>query len=227
MELAVTHRSFIAEHPGTESNERLEFLGDAVVGLSVTDYSYDAYDDLPEGELAKLRASVVNTANLASVAADIGLGDLLHLGKGEDSSGGRQKESILADAFEALIGAVFIDGGWDSARAVTLRLLRQSIAASARRPGGEDYKTRLQELASVMHLPGPTYRLSATGPDHDRLFTAVALVGGQPFGQGTGTSKKRAEQQAAEAAWHALASHRMSGALADFAAADTEEVHHG
>lgn len=204
MELALTHRSFIAENPGHDSNERLEFLGDSVVGLAVTSYSYDNYGDLPEGELAKLRASVVNTSSLASVAESMNLGAMLRLGKGEDSSGGREKESILADVFEAIIGAVFVDGGWEPARDSALFLLEETILESSRRPGGEDFKTRLQELTSVLNLPAPTYRLAATGPDHDRRFSAVAFVEGENFGEGRGTSKKRAEQAAAEAAWQVL-----------------------
>ena len=200
----MTHRSYIAENPGSESNERLEFLGDSVVGLAVTDFAYNTYSHLPEGELAKLRASVVNTFSLATVAREMQLGELLRLGKGEASSGGRQKESILADCFEAVIGAVFVDGGWESARAAALNLLSDVILESALRPGGEDFKTRLQELTSSLDLPGPTYRLSASGPDHDRRFAAIALVGGDEYGQGEGTSKKRAEQAAAEAAWYLL-----------------------
>ena len=219
----MTHRSFIAENPGNESNERLEFLGDSVVGLAVTDYTYEAYSDLPEGELAKLRASVVNTSSLASVARSIHLGPMLRLGKGEDSSGGRTKESILADAFEAVVGAVFVDGGWQAAKPVSLNLLHDAILASARRPGGEDFKTRLQELASYLDLPGPTYRLTASGPDHDRRFAAIAFIGNEPCGEGAGTSKKRAEQAAAEAAW-TLLSERDSdnGAPTTFAEASEE-----
>ncbi len=208
VELAVTHRSYIAEHPGSESNERLEFLGDSVVGLAVTDHTYEAYPDLPEGELAKLRASVVNTTSLANIARGIGLGELLRLGKGEASSGGREKESILADCFEAVIGAVFVDGEWDAARTCALALLGPTILESSVRPGGEDFKTRLQELTSQLDLPGPTYRLVASGPDHDRRFEAVALVAKEECGTGAGTSKKRAEQAAAEAAWNLLSERR-------------------
>ncbi len=205
----MTHRSYIAEHPGNDSNERLEFLGDSVVGLAVTDYTYNTYSDLPEGELAKLRASVVNTSNLASVAHEMNLGSMLRLGKGEATSGGRLKGSILADCFEAVIGAVFIDGGWEAARSAALHLLCHSIHQSAVRPGGEDFKTRLQELASNLDLPGPVYRLSASGPDHDRRFVALAYLGSEMAGEGWGTSKKRAEQAAAQAAWNLLSEREL------------------
>lgn len=219
----MTHRSYIAENPGCDSNERLEFLGDSVVGLAVTDYTYNTYSDLPEGELAKLRASVVNTSNLAAVAQRMNLGSLLRLGKGEASSGGREKESILADCFEAIIGAVFVDGGWEAARAAALHLLGDSILHSAVRPGGEDFKTRLQELVSNLELPAPTYRLSASGPDHNRRFSALAFVGSDQCGQGEGTSKKRAEQAAAEAAWHLLSERELGQPTRPPAAVANEE----
>jgi ribonuclease-3 len=172
----------------------------------VTHFIHEHYPDLPEGQLAKLRASVVNTATLAEVAKRIGIGPRLLLGKGEDQSGGREKESILADAFEAILGAVFLDGGWEQARSVVLDLLRDDITHGAQRPGRQDYKTRLQELAAERNLGPPTYQLSATGPDHDRRFAAIAMIDGVPTGAGSGTSKKRAEQDAARVAWQALAS---------------------
>ncbi len=221
--MALTHRSYIAENPGSESNERLEFLGDSVVGLAVTDSTYSTYATLPEGELAKLRASVVNTTSLANVARDMGLGALLRLGKGEATSGGREKESILADCFEAVIGAVFVDGGWQAARSAALALLSDQILESSVRPGGEDFKTRLQELTSNLSLPGPTYRLTASGPDHDRRFLATAYVGNDECGEGRGTSKKRAEQSAAEAAWNLLSSRHRGDAVAPLAAEAIEE----
>ena len=204
LELSLTHRSYCAENANTESNERLEFLGDAVLGLAVTDHIYVNYPDLAEGELAKLRASVVNTAALADRAIELGLGGILRLGKGEDSSGGREKESILADGFEAVIGAIHQDAGWETSRAVVLDLLMDEISAGSERPGGQDYKTRLQELTAELGLGPPSYEITATGPDHDRQFNAVAVVDGQGFGGGEGTSKKRAEQGAAATAWHAL-----------------------
>ncbi len=202
--LALTHRSHCAETLDSEPNERLEFLGDAVLGLAVTDFIYANYPNLPEGQLAKLRASVVNTATLAELSGDLGIGQHLLLGKGEDQSGGREKESILADAFEAVLGAVFIDAGWDEAREIVLELLNENITFGAERPGRQDYKTRLQELTAAEGLGAPTYQISGTGPDHDRRFHAVAMIDGEPRGDGEGTSKKRAEQAAARAAWHAV-----------------------
>ena len=147
------HRSYCAEHPDAVSNERLEFLGDAVLGLAVTDHVYATYPALPEGELAKLRASVVNAEVLAEVAVAVGVGPALALGKGEDASGGREKPSILADAMEAVIAAVYLDGGWDAARALVLRLLGERIEEGAEGPGGSDYKTRLQEYVDARVRP--------------------------------------------------------------------------
>ncbi len=202
--MALTHRSYCAEHEGTESNERLEFLGDAVLGLAVTDYIHSTYPDLPEGQLAKLRASVVNTSALASVSRELGLGSGLRLGKGEEMSGGCEKESILADGLEALIGAVFVDAGWPKACQFTLDLVLDIITDGAARPGQGDFKTQLQELSAELDLGTPSYRIAGSGPDHDKRFTAIAVVAGKPYGQGDGTSKKRAEQAAARTAWLAL-----------------------
>lgn len=202
--LALTHRSYCAEHPGNESNERLEFLGDAVLGLAVTDEIHGTYTDLPEGKLAKLRASVVNTTSLADLARANCLGVFLRLGKGEEMSGGREKESILADALEAVIGAVFEDAGWNRAREVVLDLMEESISAGAAQPGRGDFKTQLQELAAELELGVPSYPITGTGPDHERSFTAHAVVNGEIWGSGTGTSKKRAEQKAAREALDAL-----------------------
>lgn len=218
----MTHRSYCAEHPDVESNERLEFLGDAVLGLAVTDHIHATYPDLPEGQLAKLRASVVNTATLAEVAGRLGLGEYLRLGKGEHQSGGREKESILADALEAVIGAVYVDGGWEEGREVVLDLLLDEISTGAERPGRQDYKTRLQELSAQLGLGAPVYEIEGSGPDHDKRFVAVALIDGEARGEGTGTSKKRAEQAAARTAWHELDA-RSDDAGADPAPADADE----
>lgn len=204
LELALTHRSHCAETDAPEPNERLEFLGDAVLGLAVTEHIFRTYHDLAEGQLAKLRASVVNTATLAEVARRIGVGPELLLGRGEDQSGGRDKESILADALEAIFGAVFVDAGWDRSVEVVLDLLMDDIAAGAERPGRQDYKTRLQELAAERSVPPPSYHITSSGPDHDRVFEAVVVMDGAELGAGVGTSKKRAEQAAAEATWRAL-----------------------
>jgi ribonuclease-3 len=201
---ALAHRSWCAEHPGSEPNERLEFLGDAVLGLIVTDYLYRAYPELPEGELAKSRAAVVNSASLAAVASELHLGEGLMLGRGEDSSGGRRKPSILADAMEAVIGAVYLDAGYTVAERVVLGLLGDRLREAASGPGEEDYKTRLQEACAQANEDLPTYRITGTGPDHAKVFTAEVFVGGQRAGRGEGRSKKQAEQMAARHAWQGL-----------------------
>jgi ribonuclease-3 len=198
---ALAHRSWCAEHPEDASNERLEFLGDAVLGLVVTDHVFVTFPQLQEGELAKVRASVVNAEVLAEVALEIALGPCLRLGKGEDASGGREKTSILADAMEAVIAAVYLDGGLDAARSTVLHLFEARIAAAADGPGGDDYKTRLQELAAQQFERLPRYQVRDEGPDHAKRFFATVLLGGEPRGQGEGGSKKQAEQAAARAAW--------------------------
>lgn len=194
----------MAETPGSRSNERLEFLGDAVLGLVVTDFIFRAYPELPEGELAKVRASVVSSAALAEVAVELGLGASLRLGKGEDASGGRDKPSILADGTEAVIGAVYLDGGWEAASELVLRLLGDRIADAAAGPGGQDYKTRLQELAARVYETLPTYDVVDDGPDHAKRFFAAVRVGARRFEGGEGRSKKQAEQDAARLAWESL-----------------------
>lgn len=204
LEAALVHRSFCAEHLDVTSNERLEFLGDAVLGLAVTVFAYNQYPDLPEGELAKLRASVVNAEVLAEIAAGVGLGPALCLGKGEDASGGRSKPSILADAMEAVIAAVYLDGGWDAAEGLVLRLLGDRIRAGASGPGGQDFKTRLQELAARRYEQLPRYQVRAEGPDHSKHFYASVRIDGTVLGEGEGRSKKHAEQAAAREAWERL-----------------------
>ena len=199
------HRSWCAENPGETSNERLEFLGDAVLGLVVTDFIYRTYAELPEGELAKLRASVVNSEALADVALDAGVGEALLLGRGENLSGGREKPSILADAMEAVIGSVYLDGGWDEAERLVMSLLSDRITEAAAGSGGQDYKTRLQELASRLGGPLPRYDVEDEGPDHAKRFFATVHIGSDAAGQGEGRSKKQAEQAAARAAWRRLA----------------------
>jgi ribonuclease-3 len=201
---SLSHRSWCAENSGPGSNERLEFLGDAVLGLVVTDHLFRTYPDMPEGELAKMRASVVNSAALAELAVELSLGEALLLGKGEDSSGGREKPSILADATEALIGAVYIDRGWAAAESMVMRLLGERIEVAAAGPGGQDYKTRLQELCARSFDQLPSYSLRDEGPDHAKQFEAVVHVKGRPHGFGRGRSKKQAEQAAAKQAWEQL-----------------------
>ena len=210
----MAHRSWCAEVPGNLSNERLEFLGDAVLGLVVTDYLYRNYPDLPEGQLAQVRASVVNAEVLAEVAEEIELGSALKLGKGEDASGGREKPSILSDAMEAVIGAVYIDGGWESAEELVMRLLGERIIEGAAGPGGHDFKTRLQELSARAYDELPRYHHVSEGPDHAKRFSATVSVNGDAVGRGEGRSKKQAEQAAAREAWQRLAGARLpTGAL--------------
>jgi ribonuclease-3 len=201
---SLCHRSWCAENPGSNSNERLEFLGDAVLGLVVTDHLFRTYPEMPEGELAKVRASVVNSAALAELAGELDVGAALMLGKGEDQSGGREKPSILADAAEALIGAVYLDRGWVAAAAMVMRLLGDRIEVAAAGPGGQDYKTRLQELCARQFDQLPSYSLRDEGPDHAKAFEAVVYVHGRPQGFGRGRSKKQAEQAAAREAWEGL-----------------------
>lgn len=204
---ALTHRSYCAENVGVESNERLEFLGDAVLGLVITARIYQEFPELPEGDLAKLRAGVVNAGVLAEAAAGLGLGRFLLLGKGEDASGGREKPSILADSLEAVLGATYLDGGWDAAGPLVSRVFDGLIAEAALGPGGHDYKTRLQELASKVLDKLPRYDITDEGPDHAKRFTARVVLQGDVRGTGEGSSKKQAEQAAALLGWEWLSSH--------------------
>src|SRR3954470_24490209 len=201
---AVTHRSYAYENGGLPTNERLEFLGDSVLGLVVTEELYRRHPDLPEGQLAKLRAAVVNSRALAEVARTLDIGRFLRLGRGEEASGGRDKSSILADALEALLGAVYIARGLEPTRDVTHGLCEPLLAAAAQLGAGLDWKTSLQELAASRSLGVPEYVVSESGPDHAKAFHATAIVAGEAAGEGDGRSKKEAEQRAAEQAWTAL-----------------------
>jgi ribonuclease III len=200
-EMALTHRSYAFERGLTVTNERLEFLGDSVLGVVVTDLAYRTYPEMPEGSLAKLRAAIVNMSALADVARSLDLGSSVLLGKGEEQSGGRNKSSILADALEAVFGAVYLDRGLDTARELIERLFRPRMEAYVRGEGDRDYKTMLQELASQMLHAMPDYRLVERGPDHQKEFTATVLLAGEPMGTGVGGSKKEAEQRAAREAF--------------------------
>jgi ribonuclease-3 len=200
-EIALTHRSYAFEHDLDATNERLEFLGDSVLGLVVTDMAFAAFPRMPEGELAKLRAAIVNAQALAEVARSLDLGSLVRLGKGEEQSGGRDKASILADALEAVFGAVYLDAGLDESRRLIERLFRPLMEAYARGEGERDYKTILQELASRELRTMPEYRLEERGPDHEKEFTATVFLSGEPLGVGVGRSKKEAEQRAAREAF--------------------------
>lgn len=204
LELSLMHRSYAYEHGGLPTNERLEFLGDAVLGIIVTETLYKTYPELPEGQLAKLRAAVVNMRALAGVSRQLDVGAHLQLGRGEENTGGRDKSSILADALEAIIGAVYLSGGMALANTFVHRLFDPLIAESATLGAGLDWKTSLQELTAQQALGVPEYLVEEEGPDHCKAFRATAVVGGDQMGSGEGKSKKEAEQQAAEAAWQAL-----------------------
>ncbi|MGB5951352.1 MAG: ribonuclease III, partial [Ornithinimicrobium sp.] len=201
---AVTHRSYAYEHDEAPHNERLEFLGDAVLGVIVTDALYRNHPDSAEGQLAKLRAAVVNTRALADVAREAGLGAFVLLGRGEEATGGRDKASILADTTEAVIGCIYLSRGMSAASDLVHHLLDPLMAESAQWGAALDWKTSLQELASTSSLGGPEYVVGSEGPDHDKTFTAKAMVGDEVLGQGEGSSKKAAEQVAAQQAWEEL-----------------------
>ena len=201
MELAVTHRSFAYENGGLPTNERMEFLGDAVLGLVVTESLYRRYPDVAEGHLAKMRAAIVNARALADVARALGLGAQLRLGRGEEITGGRDKSSILADTLEAVIGAVYLEHGLGAAEAVVHRLFDPLVEHAATLGAGLDWKTSLQELTSARDLGAPEYAVDESGPDHAKVFRAHVSFAGQVWGEGEGRSKKEAEQHAAEAAY--------------------------
>ena len=214
LERALMHRSFAYENGGLPTNERLEFLGDSVLGLIVTDTLFREYPDLPEGQLAKLRAAVVNMRALAGVARGLRLGSYIRLGKGEESTGGRDKSSILADTLEAVIGAVYLDRGLTEADDLVHRLFDPVITRSAALGAGLDWKTSLQELTAAMVLGVPEYHVDESGPDHQKSFRASVRIGGRTYGEGEGRSKKEAEQQAAEAAWTSISEADGSGGSA-------------
>jgi ribonuclease III len=204
LQRALTHRSFAYENGGLPTNERLEFLGDSVLSLVVTDTLFNGHPDLPEGQLAKLRAAVVQMNTLAEVARELRLGSFIRLGRGEEGTGGRDKPSILADTLEAVIGAAYIDQGLAVASDLVHRLFDPVIERSALLGAGLDWKTSLQELTAVRGLGVPDYQVKDSGPDHQKLFRAVVRVNGRELGIGEGRSKKAAEQLAAEAAYRAI-----------------------
>mgnify|MGYP001170657137 FL=1 len=203
--LALTHRSWAYENGGVPHNERLEFLGDSVLGQAVTVRLFRAHPELDEGALAKRRAAVVSTVALAEVARGIDLGAYVKLGRGEEQTGGREKDSILADTMEAVFGATYLSAGPDAASDLVLRLIEPLLSDPDRYGAAVDPKTALQELAARRSVAPPAYEVSSTGPDHDRRFTAVVVVG-DPGAEGVGTSKKHAEMAAALRAWRDLTS---------------------
>ncbi|MBI2861840.1 MAG: ribonuclease III [Chloroflexi bacterium] len=200
LEQALVHRSHLNEWSGPplESNERLEFLGDAVLGSVAAEYLYSTYPQLPEGELTTLRAALVRAETLAKWAKELGLGEHLLMGRGEEASGGRQRPRILAATFEAVLGAIYLDQGATVAREIVLRFLAPAAEAALASQSLKDYKTRLQELTQAEYRVIPSYHLvEMTGPDHARRFTVEVMLGGEPLAQGVGRSKRIAEQEAA------------------------------
>jgi len=220
LDRALTHRSYAYENGGLPTNERLEFLGDAVLGLVVTDALYTRHPDLPEGQLAKLRAAVVNMQALAGVARELQVGRHVRLGRGEEATGGRDKASILSDTVEAVIGAIFVQFGIERASEVIHAIFDPVIAEAAELGAGLDWKTSLQEITATHDLGVPRYVLESEGPDHDKRFTAEVHVGDQVFPGGSGRSKKEAEQEVAEIAWRAITAADQPGGGAGPRAAD-------
>ena len=220
LERALTHRSFAYENGGLPTNERLEFLGDAVLGVVVTEKLYVTHPDLSEGRLAKLRAAVVNARALAGVGRAIGLGQHIKLGRGEQSTGGRNKASILSDTVEAVLGAIHMSGGFEVSSDVVHKLFDPLIEAASAMGAGLDWKTSLQELSAEHGLGVPEYVIADDGPDHMKTFTAQVRVGEQLYGNGVGRSKKEAEQAAAETAYSEIAT-RLG--IEDIATADVRD----
>ena len=202
---ALVHRSYAFENGGLIPNERLEFLGDAVLALVVTDEIFHLQSEAAEGRLAKIRAAAVKTGSLARIGRDLGLGDFVLLGKGEAASGGAAKESILADTLEAVIGAYYLDRGFHAAYDLVQSLFGERLAHLVGSGAALDYKTSLQELSASRHGSLPVYDVSDVGPDHEKTFTATVRVDGEAVGSGEGRSKKQAEQRAAREAYHVLA----------------------
>lgn len=200
LRLALTHRSFANEHGHLPNNERLEFLGDAVLGLSIAARLYEKYPTRPESDISKMRASIVSRFGLADIAREMGLGAFILLGKGEANSNGCDKDSILADTTEALFGAIYLQHGFETARRVILALFAEKVDAAVSTRNHMDWKTSLQELCAERKLPTPEYSATSTGPEHNQVFTAQVHVDGQLLGEGVGPNKKQAEQQAAEKA---------------------------
>lgn len=199
LRLALTHRSYSYENDGIPTNERLEFLGDSVLGFSVTDYLYRSYPDLPEGDLAKLRSALVSTRALARIARSLDIGPHISLGTGERRTKGQQKDSILADTMEALIGAAYLSTSLETARKLVLRLVTPLLSDKEAMTAGKDWKTTIQEIASDRELGDIRYVIEDFGPDHDKSYTATLTMGGASYASGSGPSKKEAEREAARA----------------------------
>lgn len=197
---AVTHRSFINENRGVpEHNERLEFLGDAVLELIVSDFLFRRYTDRAEGDLTSFRAALVRTDSLAQIAKELGLGEHMRLSRGEEESGGREKDYLLANTFEAVLGAIYLDSGYESCVQFVQRALLPKIEGIVKHRLDIDNKTKIQELAQSMYKSTPTYEVTdEQGPDHDKIFTVVVKIDNKIVGEGKGSSKQRAEEQAAK-----------------------------
>ena len=204
LELALTHRSYAYEFGGLPTNERLEFLGDGVLGLVVTEELYTKFPDLDESRLSPLRSGVVNMRALAQIARELDLGQFLRIGKGEETTGGRDKNSILADSLEALVGAIYLDKGFEATQEIILNWFRPTIESANALGLGLDGKTALQELCAARGLGTPEYEVSESGPDHNKSFTAAAVVSNEKFEIGEGKSKRKAEQVAAKLAYDIL-----------------------
>lgn len=204
---ALIHTSYANENnlPHFKSNQRLEFLGDAVLDLIISEFIYKEYPDFPEGELTKIRANVVCESTLVKIALQLGLGNYIFLGRGEESTGGKERPSILADALEALIGAIYLDGGLQEVRAFIMRQFYDEVVDTAEKQNYRDYKTALQELIQKDYGDRLYYEvISESGPDHDKVFTVQVKLKNNILGRGTGKSKKEAEQIAAKAALEEL-----------------------
>jgi ribonuclease-3 len=204
LELAFTHRSFAYEAGLTATNERLEFLGDSVLGMIVTEELYRKYPDLDESRLSPLRSGIVNMRALAEIARTLDLGKYIRLGKGEEVTNGRDKNSLLADAFEALIGAMYISAGFEKTSDCLLRLVGPTLSNAMAMGAGLDGKTALQELVASLGKAALEYQVTESGPDHDKSFEAIAIVGGEAIATGLGKSKREAEQAAARSAFTIL-----------------------
>jgi ribonuclease-3 len=204
LELAFTHRSFAYENGLSETNERLEFLGDSVLGLVVTEELYTRYPDLDESRLSPLRSGIVNMRALAEIARSLELGQYIRIGKGEELTGGRDKNSLLADSLEALIGAIYLSQGFSETQRIVRNLIAEALESAMSKGAGLDGKTSLQELAAARKLAAPEYQVTESGPDHDKTFLAIAIVGGDAIATGEGKSKREAEQIAARIAYEKL-----------------------
>ncbi|MDP1721359.1 MAG: ribonuclease III [Candidatus Nanopelagicaceae bacterium] len=204
LELALTHRSHAYESGLNETNERLEFLGDSVLGLIVTEELFRRFPDLDESRLSPLRSGVVNMRALADIARTLDLGSYIRLGKGEENTGGNDKNSLLSDALEAIIGAIYIECGFQKTTQIVLGLIEKTLINAVDKGAGLDGKTALQELVALTGKGVPEYLVTETGPDHDKSFTAFAMVAGEAIAQGEGKSKREAEQIAARVAYELL-----------------------